>query len=149
VRTLDAPEGPLVLTLANAAVVLNREPVTPLSLGYTRTMHHSSLIQPGDLWRPAPHEHPHVVHSIDHSECRLTITDVEGQTFRYPTDGLMPTAVVDSGPPRVRLPRTWARRPSSRRRSGRGSEPDTDRHQFPPFHDTKLGRGFLWSVGAG
>ncbi len=93
-----------MLTLANAAVVLNHEPVAPSSVGYTRTMHHSTLIEPGDLWRPSPDEHPQVVRSIDHFEGRLTITDEDGQTYHYPSDGLLPTAVADTAPARNRLP---------------------------------------------
>lgn len=105
-----------MLTLANAAVVLNREPVAPPSLGYTRTMHHSSLVEPGDLWRPAPDEHPHVVRSIDRFEGRLTISDQDGQTFHYPSEGLLPTAVADTRPARTHLPRTWLRQPPRQRR---------------------------------
>jgi hypothetical protein len=105
------------MTLANAATVINHEPVAPPSLGYTRTMHHSSLIEPGDLWRPNPGEHPHVVRSIDHYDGRLTISDVDGQVFHYPSDGLIPTAVADPGPAKIRLPRAWQSRP---RRTHRG-----------------------------
>jgi hypothetical protein len=106
-----------VLSLANAAVVLNHEPVAPSSHGYTRTMHHSSLIEPGDLWRPTPDEHPHVVRTIDHFEGRLTITDVDGNTFHYPSDGIIPTAVADPGPARP-PPRAWTRRPRRKRQGG-------------------------------
>jgi hypothetical protein len=113
-----------VLSLANAAVVLNHEPVAPPSLGYTRTMHHSSLVEPGDLWRPAPDEHPHVVRSIDRFEGRLTITDQDGQTFHYPSEGLLPTAVADTGPARAHLPRTWLRQARQRRRREAGSGKD-------------------------
>ena len=72
-RGMADPRSPvrnLVLTLDNAAEVLDHEPVMPPSLGYTRTMHHSSLLEPGDLWRPTAHEHPHVVRSVDHDEGR-------------------------------------------------------------------------------
>ena len=87
-----------VLTLANAAVVLDHEPVAPPSLSYTRTMHHSSLIEPGNLWRPTPNEHPHVVRSIDHFGGQLTIVDEDRNIFHYPSDGIIPTAVTDPGP---------------------------------------------------
>jgi hypothetical protein len=100
-----------VLTLANAAMVLDHEPVVPPSLGYTRTMHHSSLLERGDLWRPNPNEHPHVVGSIDTFEGRLTITDQDGNIFHYPQEGIIPTAVADPVPATPRLPRTWRRRP--------------------------------------
>ena len=106
----------LVLTLANAAMVLEYEPVAPPSLGYTRTMHHSSLLEPGDLWRPNPDEHPHVVGSVDTYEGRLTIIDQDGQSFHYPRAGIIPTAVADPGPATPRLPRTWRRRPRPDRR---------------------------------
>ena len=99
-----------MLTLANAALVVHHEPVAPPSLGYTLTMHHSSLIDPGDLWRPNPDEHPHVVRSIDRFEGRLTITDQDGHSFHYPSDGLVPTAVADPRAANTRLPQTWARR---------------------------------------
>lgn len=113
-RLKNLPKGTPVLTLANAAVVLNHEPVAPFSVGYTRTMHHSTLVEPGDLWRPSPDEHPHVVRSVDHFEGRLTITDEDGQTtYHYPSDGLLATAVPDSVPARNRLPRNWTR-PASR-----------------------------------
>jgi hypothetical protein len=108
-----------VLTLANAAMVLDHEPITPPSLGYTRTMHHSSLLEPGDLWRPNPGEHPHVVGSVDTYEGRLTIIDLEGQSFHYPGPGIIPTAVADLGAATPRLPRTWRRRPRSERRRPR------------------------------
>ena len=113
-----------MLTLANAAVVLDHEPVAPPSLGYTRTMHHSSLIEPGDLWRPAPDEHPHLVRSIDHFEGRLTIIDQDGNTFHYPSDGIIPTAVADPGPVRP-LPRAWTRPPRRRQRKGGDGNPTT------------------------
>lgn len=119
------PEGAPVLTLANAAVILNREPVAAFSVGYTRTMHHSTLIEPGDLWRPSPDEHPHVVGSIDHFDGRLTITDQDGQTYHYPSDGLLPTAVPDSAPAGHRLPRHWIRAaPRRRRRKEHGAGQD-------------------------
>jgi hypothetical protein len=104
-----------VLTLANAAMVLDHEPLTPPSLGYTRTMHHSSLLEPGDLWRPNPDEHPHVIGSVDTYEGRLTIIDEEGQSFHYPRMGNIPTAVPDLGPATPRFPRAWRRRPRSKR----------------------------------
>jgi hypothetical protein len=104
-----------LLTLANAAVVLNHVPVAPSSLGYTRTMHHSSLIEPGDLWRPTPDEHPHVVRSIDHFGGQLTIVDEDLNIFHYPSDGIIPTAVADPGPVRP-LSRTWTRPPRRQRR---------------------------------
>ncbi len=110
----------LVLTLANAAVVLHHEPVAPPSLGYTRTMHHSLLIDPGDLWRPNPDEHPRTVRSIDRFEGRLTITDENGHVFHYPSDGLLPTAVADPGPAHIRLPPTWTHRRKRERREGSG-----------------------------
>ena len=117
-----------MLTLANAAVVMNHEPVAPPSIGYTLTMHHSSLLEPGDLWRPVPHEHPHVVGTIDHFEGRLTITDRDGQAFHYPRDGLLPTAVADPGPARTQLPRTWMHRaPRRPRRKEAGNDQDDAR----------------------
>jgi hypothetical protein len=103
----DALRSATALTLANAAVVLNHEPVVAPSLGYTRTMHHSSLLEPGDLWRPNPDEHPHVVGTIDRFGGRLTLIDQDGQAFHYPRDGLIPTAVADHGPATNRLPRRW------------------------------------------
>jgi hypothetical protein len=106
-----------VLTLANAAVVLNHEPVPAPSMGYTRTMHHSSLIEPGDLWRPNPDEHLHVVRSIDHFGGQLTIVDEDGNVFHYPSDGIIPTAVADPGPVRP-LTASWTRQPRRRRRKG-------------------------------
>jgi hypothetical protein len=99
-----------VLTLANATVVLDHQPVSPPSLGYTRTMHHSSLIELGDLWRPNLNGHPHVVRSIGHYQGRLTITNEDRLSFHYPTDGLIPTSVTDPGPATTRLPRGWQRR---------------------------------------
>jgi hypothetical protein len=96
-----------VLTLANAAVVLDHEPVQPPSLGYTRTMHHSSLLAPGDLWRPNPDDHPHIVKSIDHDQGRLTITDQDDNIFHYPSDGLIATAIADPFIVTTRLPARW------------------------------------------
>lgn len=113
-----------MLTLANAAVVLNHEPVPAPSLGYTRTMHHSSLIEPGDLWRPSPDEHPHVVRSIDHFGGQLTIVDEDRNIFHYPSDGIIPTAVADPGPVRP-LPRTWTRPPRRKRRKSNDDNPKT------------------------
>ena len=103
-----------MLTLINAAMALNHEPVSPPSLGYTRTMHHSSLIEPGNLWRPTPDGQPHVVRSIDHFQGRLTITDEDLNTFHYPSDGIIPTAVADPGPVKP-PPRAWIRRPPRQR----------------------------------
>jgi hypothetical protein len=117
VRAPPRKEHHSVLTLANAAVVLNHEPVAPPSLGYTRTMHHSSLIDPGDLWRPTPNEHPHVVRSIDHFGGQLTIVDEDGSIFHYPSDGIIPTAVADPGPVRP-LPRSRTRQPRRQQRKG-------------------------------
>jgi hypothetical protein len=113
-----------VLTLANAAVVLNHEPVAPPSLGYTRTMHHSSLIEPGDLWRPTPDEHPHIVRSIDHFGGQLTIVDEDGNIFHYPSDGVIPTAVADPGPVRP-LPRSRTRHLRGHQRKGDDGNPKT------------------------
>lgn len=96
-----------MLTVANASVVLDHVPVAPPSLGYTRTMHHSSLISPGDLWRPNPNEHPHIVKSIDHFQGRLTMTDQDDQLFHYPRDGLIATAVADPFTASNRLPPRW------------------------------------------
>jgi hypothetical protein len=115
---VQRPEGAPVLTLANAAVELHHEPATPPSLGYSHTMHHSSLIETGDLWRPTAHEYPHVVRSIDHFRDRLTITDEDGQTFHYPSEGLIATAVADAGPVRTHLPPTW-KGAAPRKRRGR------------------------------
>jgi len=110
------------LTLANAAVVLNHEPVAPPSLGYTKTMHHSSLIEPGDLWRPTPNEHPHVVRSIDHFGGQLTIVDEDRNIFHYPSDGIIPTAVADPGPVRP-LPRLRTRQPRRQQQKGNDGNP--------------------------
>jgi hypothetical protein len=99
-----------VLTLANATVVLDHQPVSPPSLGYTRTMHHSSLIEPGDLWRPNPNGSPSRRQIHRSLPGRLTITNEDRLSFHYPTDGLIPTSVTDPGPATTRLPRRWQRR---------------------------------------
>ena len=113
-----------MLTLTNAAVVLNHEPVASSSMSYTRTMHHSSLIEPGNLWRPTPNEHPHVVLSIDHFGGQLTIVDDDRNIFRYPSDGIIPTAVADPGPVR-HLPRSWTRQLRRKRRTDDGGDSKT------------------------
>ena len=125
-----------MLTLANAAVVLEHQPVAPPSLGYTRTMHHSSLLRPGDLWRPNPDEPPHIVNSMDHYDGRLTLTDQDGNIYHYPSDGLIATAVADSIKVITRLPSRWTK-PPPRRRRRRGSEesgtpPDDNDGRGPP-----------------
>ena len=85
----------MCLTVANAAVVLDHREVAPPARGYTRTRHHAGYLMPGDLWRPVPGGRPHTVTDVDRHDGQVTLTDQYGTAYRYPADGLIPTAVPD------------------------------------------------------
>ena len=85
----------MCLTVANAATVLDHREVPPPARGYTRTRHHAGHLMPGDLWRPGPGGQPHTVIDVVRHNGDVTLTDLYGTAYRYPVDGLIPTAVAD------------------------------------------------------
>ena len=85
----------MCLTVANAAAVLDHQDVRPPARGYTCTRHHAGHLMPGDLWRPGPDGQPHTVTGIVRHNGRVTLIDQYGSGYRYPADGLIPTAVPD------------------------------------------------------
>ncbi len=83
------------LTLANAAEVLDHCAATTPCGGFTRTSHRAGHIEPGDLWRPDPFERPHTVTEVRRRGKEVVLMDQVGDTYRYPVDAVVATAVSD------------------------------------------------------
>jgi hypothetical protein len=85
----------MCLTVPNAARDLDHREVAPPARGYARTRRHAGFLMPGDLWRPGPGGQPHTVTGVVHHNGSVTPTHRYRAAYRYPTDGLIPTAVPD------------------------------------------------------
>lgn len=83
------------LTLANAAEVLDHRVTTTPNGGFTRTTHHAGYLGPGDLWRPEQWGLPHTVTELRRHAGRIVLIDQVGETYTYPTNAVLATAVAD------------------------------------------------------
>lgn len=83
------------LTLANAAEVLDHCVTTTGTGGFTRTFHHAGYLEPGDLWRPERLGWPHTVTELRRHVDQITLVDLLGDTYSYPTNAVLATAVAD------------------------------------------------------
>ena len=89
------------LTLANAAEVLDHCVANTANGGFTRTSHCAGHISPGDLWRPGRCDRPRTVTELRRRDDRVILIDQIGETYAYPVDAVLPTAVPDPLVPRV------------------------------------------------
>jgi hypothetical protein len=83
------------LTLANAAEVLDHCASKTPGGGFTRTCHHAGHLSPGDLWRPEQRGRPHTVTELRRHADRIILIDQAGETYSYPTNAILATAVAD------------------------------------------------------
>ena len=86
----------MCLTLANAVTVLDHLSPGPPARGYTRTLHPSGLVSPGDLWRPVDGEKPRTAVLVRRHRDRITVTDQYGATFSYASGEVIATVVPDA-----------------------------------------------------
>ncbi len=86
------------LTLDNAAEVLDHCVANTANGGFTRTSHCAGHISPGDLWRPQQEDRPHTVTELKRRTDRVILIDQIGETYSYPVDAVLPTAVPDPLP---------------------------------------------------
>ncbi len=85
----------MCLTLANAAEVLDHRTAPTLAGGFTCTSHHAGHLAPGDMWRPEPTERPRTVTELRRHADLVTLVDQVGDTYSYPVNAILPTAVPD------------------------------------------------------
>ena len=83
------------LTIANAAEVFDHCAAATPQGGFTRTRHHAGHLGPGDLWRPRQSGRPHTVTELHRHVDEITVIDQVGESFCYPINAVLPTAVPD------------------------------------------------------
>ena len=87
----------MCLTIANATAIRGHQDNPPPARGFTRTRHHAGYLSPGDLFRPGDDRRwPHTVMTVSHHHGTVVLTDQFGVSYRYSSDAVIPTVVLDS-----------------------------------------------------
>ena len=80
----------MTLTLRNATAIIDHHPTgRPATQRYTRTWHHASQLNPGDLWRPDPDQPPHTVTEVHRTRVwngpdQITLIDQYAHPLQLP-----------------------------------------------------------------
>ena len=87
-------------SLSNAAVISEHIELPAPARGYTRTRHQACRVSPGDLWCPStrtgePDQRPHTVTATRAKQGSIELVDQFGVRYRYPSDALLYTVILD------------------------------------------------------
>jgi hypothetical protein len=91
----------MTLTLHNATAIIDHHHTgRPATQRYTRTWHHASQLNPGDLWRPDPDQAPHTVTEVHRTRVwngpdQITLVDQYAHPYSYRSNEPVPTAIPD------------------------------------------------------